>query len=1177
MNNQIDGRLKVFVSSCIGECKTERKTAKVAITSLNHYPIIFEEIGASPHPPRQVYYEKLIASNIFIGIYRESYGWIGPNMSISGIEDEFRLATDNGMDRLIYIYKNPANRDEKLDNLLKEIEANGDINYALYSDLEELHNLIQENITALITERFLVAKDLIESPDEDPSVVVNSLLPSGGQEYSRPELINIITSCFVKGHVRLSGPMGAGKTFLLAQFARDNDCFFARMREMSPKESLSIVANILRKKGHLPTISFATIEQTIQDIKLQWSSVGEITIVLDDCDHISYILEAIAKFEASKTKNRLVFSTRFDSRLFHVKEVPVPALTKFEIESLIFKQSGKKPDAGHIAELEKISGGNPLYLRWNLDSDIPENLGELTAYELRSFSLLSMKAREIVNFLAISPTPLESGDLSTLLSEPALGIEGLLDLLKEANHLLEEGKRGWQLFHRHLKETITSELQRSSTKFGFYSNQLGRYLIRRKRYLDAFTVLDSAGDPIADKFLEKAYIDSVVRGDLIKGKAVMLRRLAKAEKGEDQLTFLNLILSLAELRSMLGEKAEAATLLDKAKSVADLLDDPMVRNVVEERKLLHEARFGNRRLAVEGMEKLKSNYLGKDGKWYLAQLSLGLSAEYIRLDDFEKAIKESKLALCLFKEIGDDYGQRLSERNFISAGLSSGDPEVKQQAEKRLFEIKGEINFEFPPRERAWLLNALARKSREEDQPKKAIEYSMEAIDIAKELGDPTLEAMNSLNCANALRDMGEEDDALKYYENTATIGATKNVCASEIMATRMIAEIYYNKKDYGKAEHYSRYAAGLSRTKGNHVQFALAQEVLADTLLIKDKVKAAEAYIEGASTLIDYPEESDIANRLTYLGLEILVERGKRDLYLDAIDKLFTISINESLKKIKSFSYYTNALCLRFPMLMTSHKNIDIVSLFGLHSRLTFDNIPKPVSRHLVHHLLSELLSQPITPDIKKDILLGIVTILTSVPSSTLQIWDTATIAKVIGEKVDGLYFHSNLDGSGHWTLNIDLNRLVTVTISQIDDQPDISLAAIILVLALKALERDIKDDLLGAQAVSRREVDIRIGSHADMIEGAPETIKFFGEQQEDVCVIPRPVDFNDENPVPMMIICANDILSRMKAGYGRGSGLQLLLGPTLLELMMHLLKGDIEQEVLRPKLVAVVRRTVS
>ncbi len=96
-------------------------------------------------------------------------------------------------------------------------------------------------------------------------------------------------------------------------------------------------------------------------------------------------------------------------------------------------------------------------------------------------------------------------------------------------------------------------------------------------------------------------------------------------------------------------------------------------------------------------------------------------------------------------------------------------------------------------------------------------------------------------------------------------------------------------------------------------------------------------------------------------------------------------------------------------------------------------------------------------------------------------------------------------------------------------------------------------------------------------MIKDAPDMGKFFGEQQEDICVIPRPVQFNSENPVPMMIICANDILSRMRAGYGRGSGLQLLLGTTLLELMMHLLKGDIEEEVLRPKLVEVVRQTVT
>ena len=104
-----------------------------AIRLINHEPILFEEIGARPHPPRDVYKARLESSQIFIGIYRESYGWIDePAMDISGVEDEFRLAATQGMDRLIYIYETPSPRDPKLQLLIDEVRNAGNYFRALY-------------------------------------------------------------------------------------------------------------------------------------------------------------------------------------------------------------------------------------------------------------------------------------------------------------------------------------------------------------------------------------------------------------------------------------------------------------------------------------------------------------------------------------------------------------------------------------------------------------------------------------------------------------------------------------------------------------------------------------------------------------------------------------------------------------------------------------------------------------------------------------------------------------------------------------------------------------------------------------------------------------------------------------------------------------------------------------
>src|SRR6185437_12449726 len=112
--------LRVFVSSTIKECSVERASVREAIRSINHEPVLFEDIGARPYPPRELYKSRLEISQIFVAIYKESYGWIAPDMDISGIEDEFRMASSRGMDRLVYVYGSPSEREPKLDALIEK-------------------------------------------------------------------------------------------------------------------------------------------------------------------------------------------------------------------------------------------------------------------------------------------------------------------------------------------------------------------------------------------------------------------------------------------------------------------------------------------------------------------------------------------------------------------------------------------------------------------------------------------------------------------------------------------------------------------------------------------------------------------------------------------------------------------------------------------------------------------------------------------------------------------------------------------------------------------------------------------------------------------------------------------------------------------------------------------------
>ena len=86
-----DQRLRVFVSSTLRELADERAAVRTAIERMHLAPVMFE-LGARPHPPRALYRSYLAQSDVFVGIYADSYGWVAPGEDVSGLEDEYNLA-----------------------------------------------------------------------------------------------------------------------------------------------------------------------------------------------------------------------------------------------------------------------------------------------------------------------------------------------------------------------------------------------------------------------------------------------------------------------------------------------------------------------------------------------------------------------------------------------------------------------------------------------------------------------------------------------------------------------------------------------------------------------------------------------------------------------------------------------------------------------------------------------------------------------------------------------------------------------------------------------------------------------------------------------------------------------------------------------------------------------------
>ena len=212
-----DQRLRVFVSSTLRELAPERQAVRDAVTNLRLNPVMFE-LGARPHPARQVYRAYLAQSQVFVGVYWQSYGWIGPGEEISGLEDEYRLSA--GLPRLIYVKEPAPQREPRLTEMLAGIRDDGTISYQVFSDAAELRHLVEDDLALLLSERF----EMTLPPgglSADPPLAAALPVPSTPLEGRDQDVAAIRRLVLEEGArlVTLTGPGGVGKSRLTVEVA----------------------------------------------------------------------------------------------------------------------------------------------------------------------------------------------------------------------------------------------------------------------------------------------------------------------------------------------------------------------------------------------------------------------------------------------------------------------------------------------------------------------------------------------------------------------------------------------------------------------------------------------------------------------------------------------------------------------------------------------------------------------------------------------------------------------------------------------------------------------------------------------------------------------------------------------------------------------------------------------
>jgi predicted ATPase len=320
-----DRRLRVFVSSTLGELADERRAVSRAISALRLTPVMFE-LGARPYPPGELYRAYLAQSDVFIGLYWQRYGQLVPGMKVSGLQEEFELSGE--LPRLLYVKTPAPDREPGLADLLVRIKAEALASYRSFRTPAELGRLVRDDLAVLLSERFAAAGGQGAAPAQAGGRGLPVLPVSTTSLLGRERAIDEVAGLVERPEARLvtlTGPGGVGKTRLAVAAGERLGGRFSAGVVFVPLDSVTDPDLVLAAIGRATGADLAGTSSPVQALAETFGD-GAWLLILDNLEQVVQVASDLGELLARCPQLAMLATSRTALGLRAEREYPVSPL-----------------------------------------------------------------------------------------------------------------------------------------------------------------------------------------------------------------------------------------------------------------------------------------------------------------------------------------------------------------------------------------------------------------------------------------------------------------------------------------------------------------------------------------------------------------------------------------------------------------------------------------------------------------------------------------------------------------------------------------------------------------------------------------------------------------------------------------------------------------------------------